>query len=35
MDRPLSFTPARAIADLGTSIIGLDDDDGLLLALYA
>lgn len=32
-DLPDPFTPARAIADLGISIIGLDADDGLLLAL--
>ncbi len=30
---PDPFTPARAIADLGISILGLDAHDGLLLAL--
>ncbi len=30
---PDPFTPARAIADLGTSIIGLDEADGIVLAL--
>lgn len=32
-DVPDPYTPAREIANLGISIIGLDADDGLLLAL--
>jgi hypothetical protein len=32
-DLPDPYTPARAIADLGITILGLDADDGLLLAL--
>jgi len=30
---PDPYTPARTIADLGISILGLDSEDGLLLAL--
>ncbi len=32
---PDPYTPARAIADLGASIVGLDAEDGLLIALRA